>query len=71
MNNDLDFEVMQPSAKKSKCDEKLSLEIMEMSVYKKAEKNKLKAAQHYSRKATHYVIIERWKKYLQYEGTTQ
>lgn len=32
LDNDLDFEVKEPAAKKSKCDEKVPLEIMEKAV---------------------------------------
>lgn len=69
--SDQDWEYEEPPRKKCTEDDQVPIEIMRKAVeaYNKAKKNKLKAAQHHSRKATNYSIIQRWKEYLGKGGT--
>lgn len=69
---DPQFEYDEPPRKKQ-TGEEVPLEVMTKAVeaYDTARKNKLKAAQVHCRKATHYEVIKRWKKYVEQGGTTQ
>ena len=59
-----EFEYEEPPRRKNQARKDAPLEVMMKAVeaYNTARKNKLKAAQVHSRKATHYEVIRSWKK---------